>query len=63
MIPRAEYDAFLERADGNFNVNVITEFAEKINILPGIIIGRLQQEKQLSYQTTLNSLKVKYTIG
>ena len=63
LIPRAEYDAFLERTDGNFNVNVITEFAEKINILPGIIIGRLQQEKQLSYQTTLNSLKVKYTIG
>lgn len=41
---------------------VIRKFAKDINILPGIVVGRLQQDGYLKYQTRLNSLKIKYVI-
>ena len=46
-----------------FNENLIIDFADKIKIHPGIIVGRLQQDKYLGYQTNLNNLKVKYKIS
>ena len=39
----------------------ITLFAEKINVAPAIVVGRLQHDKLLHWQTTLNKLKVHYT--
>lgn len=63
LIPKEEYDSFLEENQRGFSAESIRAFAEKINILPGIIVGRLQQDQYLSYQTNLNSLKIKYVIS
>ena len=63
LIPRDEYDEFINRYKGGFKADVINEFALKMNILPGIVVGRLQQDKYLEYNTKLNSLKIKYVIS
>lgn len=38
----------------------VTEFAESLGIAPGIVVGRLQHEKWLPFQSNLNSLKISY---
>lgn len=63
LIPKADYDEFVRMNQDSFTANNVNEFAARINILPGIVVGRLQQDKYLNYQTTLNSLKIKYVIG
>lgn len=40
----------------------IEHFARKINIHPGIVVGRLQHDGQLKYATYLNSLKDKFEL-
>jgi HTH-type transcriptional regulator/antitoxin HigA len=40
----------------------ILEFSQRINIHPGIVIGRLQHEGQISYQSVLNRLKHSFEI-
>lgn len=62
LIPKDEYDEFLQANQNGFSADAIRAFAEQINILPGIIVGRLQRDKYLTYQTALNSLKIKYVI-
>ena len=61
LIPPANYKAFL--AKNRFYQSDILEFARKIKIHPGIVVGRLQHDGYLTNQTTLNSLKIKYVIG
>ncbi len=63
LIPEDEYSKFIEDNQRGFTADSIRTFAKKINILPGIIVGRLQQDKHLAYQTNLNSLKIKYELG
>lgn len=63
LIPEEEYSKFINDNQNSFSEEAIIKFAEKINILPGIVVGRLQQDKYLSYQTKLNSLKIKYMIA
>lgn len=62
LIPQKEYQQFVEQTS-YFDKNNITEFAEKLKIHPGIVVGRLQQDQRLRYDTTLNSLKVKYYVA
>lgn len=62
LIPLNDYEEFLKANPNGFTAEVITAFASQINILPGIIVGRLQQDRHLTYQTTLNNLKIKYVI-
>ena len=62
LIPKLEYEDFLAVNTSGFKEEIIIEFADRINILPGIVVGRLQQDQYLSYQTMLNNLKVKYLI-
>ena len=62
LIPEIDYEQFVSANQNRFTAEIIKEFADRINILPGIIVGRLQQDKYLSYQTNLNSLKIKYMI-
>jgi len=38
----------------------ITSFAKELGIAPGIVVGRMQNEKTLPWPTTLNALKVTY---
>ena len=63
LIPENEYLEFVKENKGKFTANSINEFAKKIDILPGIVVGRLQQDHYLNYQTTLNNLKIKYVIS
>lgn len=63
LIPKDEYLEFIEDNPGGFTSDSVRAFAKKINILPGIVVGRLQQDQYLTYQTNLNSLKIKYVIS
>ena len=50
------------RCSRGFTAEDISRFAARINVLPGIVVGRLQHDGYLTNQTTLNSLKIKYVI-
>ena len=63
LIPETEYEKFIQMNQGGITETAIRELAKDINILPGIVVGRLQQDGYLKYQTRLNNLKVKYVIG
>lgn len=60
LIPSKDYDKFI--LAGNFDESSIIMFANNINIHPGIVIGRLQHDKYLSFRSNLNSLKTSYEI-
>ena len=63
LIPKEEYDEFVMMCSRGFTADAIRSFAARINVLPGIVVGRLQHDGYLTNQTTLNSLKIKYVIG
>lgn len=63
LIPKEDYEAFVKRNKNCFTAEVVKQFADQINILPGIVVGRLQQDHYLSYRTALNNLKIQYVIG
>lgn len=63
LIPKAEYDEFVMMCSSGFTAETIRSFAARINVLPGIVVGRLQHDGYLTNQTALNSLKIKYVIG
>lgn len=63
LIPKDKYMEFIEDNLRGFTSDSIRAFAKKINIHPGIVVGRLQQDQYLKYQTNLNSLKIKYVIS
>ena len=63
LIPIREYSEFVAENKVRFTKDSIIEFANKIEIHPGIVVGRLQQDERLGYKTNLNNLKVKYKIG
>ena len=46
----------------DFTEESIVNFAKKINIHPGIVVGILQKDKKIK-NTELNYLKEKYIIG
>ncbi len=59
LIPSADYLQFVE--EGDFGVHAIRQFAESLEIAPGIVLGRLQHDKYLPFKTTLNtSIKRKF---
>ena len=49
LIPPKKYQTFLERDD--FSEKSIREFAEKIGVHTGIVIGRLQHDDKISWRT------------
>ncbi|MDA3933958.1 MAG: helix-turn-helix domain-containing protein [Gammaproteobacteria bacterium] len=57
LIPSRAWRRFIERAD--FSLQSIQNFAEHVEIAPGIVIGRLQHEGQLPH-THGNKLKIRY---
>jgi HTH-type transcriptional regulator/antitoxin HigA len=59
LIPEDEYRAFVEQ--GVFTAAAIESFAEGIVIFPGIVTGRLQFDKKLSYSCHFH--RVRYQIG
>ncbi|NEP13150.1 MAG: ImmA/IrrE family metallo-endopeptidase [Symploca sp. SIO2C1] len=54
LIPSKKWNEIKEL--GFYRDRTITEYAEALNIAPGIIVGRLQKEKKLKYNE-LNALK------
>lgn len=44
---------------GDFTRSSILQFADSINVSPGIIVGRLQHEKRIPHASPLNELKEK----
>lgn len=61
LIPPEAYQEFVRR--GNFDIQSIRRFAEVINRDPGIVLGRLQNDKKVRFgDWTLCSLRVKYRI-
>ena len=59
LIPPKEYESFI--SEHIFSEQRVKDFANKINIHPGVIVGRLQKEGIIPY-THLNRLKQKYII-
>lgn len=60
LIPLDLYSIFVSNND--FSLKSILHFAKEIDIHPGIIVGRLQREEIIGYNSGLNALKEKYTI-
>lgn len=54
LIPQTKYKKFTDR--GVFTEKTVSSFAEELGISPGIVAGRLQQEKKISLNR-LNHLK------
>lgn len=61
LIPKKDYDEFIASGEG-FTIDTILSFARKIRVLPGIVVGRLQKDNYVNYNSSLNSLRNKYVI-
>ena len=59
LIPKPKWDEFacLKR----FPSLVVQSFANEVGVSPGIVVGRLQREKKLSWKSPLNKLKKFYS--
>lgn len=60
LIPPIDYDRLIK--SGDYSKNSIIKFANSIGIAPGIVVGRLQNDKIINYGSKLNSLRTKYVI-
>ena len=60
LIPAAEFQSFIEA--GTITGREIKRFAERFNIAPGILVGRLQHDKHIPYSNH-NRLKLSLEIG
>jgi HTH-type transcriptional regulator/antitoxin HigA len=60
LIPEKDYSIFISY--NNFSEKAIRKFAEETNIQFGIVLGRLQNDSYVGYETKMNSLKKKYYI-
>ena len=61
LIPRALYENFVKQK--KFDVQSIRRFAKQIDRAPGIVLGRLQNDKLVRFDDrTLQPLRVKYRV-
>ena len=60
LISESDWKSFV--AKKVFNYDSIIAFADKVDILPCIVLGRLHKEKYLDYGTLYNKLNVSYEI-
>lgn len=59
LIPRDKYESFISK--DSFSEESVKNFANSINIHPGIVVGRLQKDKLIPF-SYLNQLKEQYKI-
>ena len=59
LIPPEEYERFI--ADNDFSLDTVKNFADKIGIDAGIIVGRLQKDAKINFNQ-LNDLKQSYQL-
>ena len=57
LIPDNAYADFVDK--GDFTEWAIKEFAQKVGIFPGIVTGRLQYDKKLSYREHIHRIRFK----
>ena len=60
LIRKQDWDEFIQK--GIFTVASIKQFAKRINILPCVVLGRLQKEKLVPYGRLDKSFNVSYHI-
>ena len=60
LIPQKEYDKFIMR--NTFDRGSIRRFSERIEIDPGIVVGRLQKEGYIKFNM-FNDMKIRYEIS
>lgn len=56
LIPPSEYQRF--KSEGEFTAEATRAFAERIQIAPGIVVGRLQHDKEIGFNE-MNALKLR----
>jgi HTH-type transcriptional regulator / antitoxin HigA len=59
LIPKSEFDQFIAASKRRFSKEKIVQFATRLNIAPGIVVGRLQH-RGLVRQSHCNELKQRY---
>lgn len=57
LLPPESYEAFVEKSD--FSIGAIEKYAASQNVMPYIVIGRLQKEKYLDYKV-YSDYKLRY---
>ncbi len=57
LLSAESYDAFIE--EGDFSIEMIKKYAKSQNVMPYIVIGRLQKEGYLDYRMHCN-YKIRY---
>ena len=57
LIPKAQYDAFLQKA--SFTEAAVRTLASRVAVAPGILVGRLQHDRAIGYDR-LNHLKRRF---
>ena len=62
LIPEQAYQEFLQNTWTIYESDIVN-FAREIGVHPGIVLGRLQMEKRVPYNTKMNSLKIKYEVA
>ena len=62
LIPERAWDGFVEALPQRVSEWIVEDFADDQRIAPGIVVGRLQKEKRLSY-AFLNDLKHRLEIN
>lgn len=60
LIPDKEFDSF---AKPNLRKQEIIDFAEKVNIHPAIVVGRLQKQNFLDWNNHCSNLKTKFELS
>ena len=55
LVPRDQYRRFVVAE--RFSAHSVTRFAEEVGIAPGIVVGRLQHDSHVPYNSVLNHLK------
>jgi HTH-type transcriptional regulator / antitoxin HigA len=56
LIPENEFEAFV--SEGDYSAQAVVTFSEQLGLAPGIVVGRLQHDKVVAFQTGLNRLKL-----
>lgn len=59
LIPSNDYEAFLSAE--NYSKRAIEDFAMQVGIHPGIVVGRLQSEKIISF-SQFSGMKLRYSL-
>jgi HTH-type transcriptional regulator / antitoxin HigA len=56
LIPRNELESFIHRVGPRYSKDRIVQFANRIKIYPGIIVGQLQHRKEIGYSANREML-------